>query len=98
MKQERLLQVLVSPHVSEKSTQAAEQVNQHVFRVAPDATKQEVRQAVEKLFKVKVVAVQVVNMKGKSKRFGARLGRRSDWKKAYVRLAEGDDINFVGLD
>jgi len=98
MKQERLLQVLVSPHVSEKSTQAAEQVNQHVFRVAPDATKQEVRQAVEKLFKVKVVAVQVVNMKGKSKRFGARLGRRSGWKKAYVRLAEGDDINFVGLD
>lgn len=97
MKQERLMQVLISPHLSEKSTRAAEEGNQHVFRVVADATKPEVRQAVEQLFSVKVAAVQIVNVKGKRKRFGARAGKRSDWKKAYVRLAAGDDINFSGM-
>lgn len=98
MNQERLMQVLVSPHISEKSTWAAEKANQHVFRVLPDATKQEVKEAVEQLFKVKVVSVQMVNTKGKKKRFGAVMGRRSDGRKAYVRLAAGHDINLTGLD
>ncbi|HTE41497.1 MAG TPA: 50S ribosomal protein L23 [Steroidobacteraceae bacterium] len=91
---ERLMSVLVAPHVSEKAALVAEASNQFVFRVRPDATKPEIKAAVELMFEVKVDTVQVVNSEGKSKRFGQRLGRRSDYKKAYVRLADGQTIEF----
>ena len=95
---ERLMQVLVAPHVSEKSARVAEQGNQIVFRVARDATKPEIKAAVELMFEVKVDAVQVVNVAGKAKRLGGRPGRRSDWKKAYVKLAQGQTIDFAGVE
>jgi large subunit ribosomal protein L23 len=95
-KQERLMSILLGPHVSEKSARVGDKHNQVVFRVRTDADKIEVRQAVEKLFEVKVANVQMVNVGGKEKRFGARLGRRGDWKKAYVRLAPGSEINLAG--
>jgi large subunit ribosomal protein L23 len=94
-KQERLLQVLLAPQISEKATMLAERNNQIVFVVAPDATKPEIKAAIESLFKVQVMAVQVVNAKGKSKRFGRMMGRRSDVRKAFVRLASGQEINFA---
>lgn len=94
-RQERLLQVLVAPHVSEKSSNIADRYNQVVFRVLPDASKTEIKQAVESLFKVKVTQVRTLNVRGKSKRFGRALGRRSDWKKAYITLAAGQEINFA---
>jgi large subunit ribosomal protein L23 len=98
MNQERIYQVLLGPHVSEKTAIAAETNNQYAFRVARDATKPEVKTAVEKLFKVKVKGVQLLNVKGKKKvnRFG--VARQSDWKKAYVRLEEGHDIDFTVTD
>jgi large subunit ribosomal protein L23 len=96
MSQERLMSVLLAPHVSEKATAAAEAGNQVVFKVRPDATRKEIRAAVELMFEVKVEAVQVTVVKGKNKRFGTMRGRRSDWKKAYVRLAPGQDIDFLG--
>ena len=96
MREERLLQVLVAPHVSEKSTTAAETNNTVVFKVATTATKAEIKAAVEKLFEVQVKGVRTVNVKGKTKRTGMRVGKRSDWKKAYVTLQEGSDIDFVG--
>ena len=96
MNQERLMQILVSPHVSEKSAVAAEMSGQHTFKVVVDANKLEVKRAVESLFSVKVESVRMMRMSGKSKRFGQRLGRRADWKKAIVRLADGHDIDFVG--
>ena len=98
MKQERLLKILLSPHVSEKSTTIADANNQVVFKVAKDATKPEIKSAVELLFEVKVKAVTVLNIKGKSKRLGAMRGRRSDWKKAYVALEDGHEINFIGAE
>lgn len=98
MNEERIMQVLLSPHVSEKTTVAADAVNQHVFRVATDATKPEIKAAVEKLFNVKVSSVNVVNVKGKTKRFGQRNGKRSDWRKAYVALEQGHDIDFAGAN
>ena len=94
MNQERITKVLLAPIVSEKSANAGES-NQVVFSVVTDATKQEIRAAVEKMFEVEVEAVRVVNVKGKTKRFGQRLGRRSDTRKAYVRLKEGQDIDFM---
>ena len=94
--QEKLLRVLLGPHVSEKSTSAAERSKQVVFKVRLDATKQQVRRAVEALFEVKVTDVNIARMPHKTKRFGTRLGRRSAWKKAYVRLAPGHDLDFVG--
>jgi large subunit ribosomal protein L23 len=96
MNQERLMKVLLGPVISEKSTLAADQSGQFVFRVATDATKQEVGRAVELLFEVQVESVQVLNVKGKRKRFGARSGRRADWRKAYVQLKPGQDIDFGG--
>ncbi len=96
--QERLMTVLQGPHFSEKSTLAAEQHNQVVFKVRTDATKREIRNAVELLFEVTVDDVQVVNCRGKNKRFGQTKGRRADWKKAYVRLAEGSQIDFLGAE
>ena len=95
-KQERLMNVLLGPHVSEKAARLGEKHQQVVFRVRKDADKNEVRQAVEKMFEVKVADVQIVNVRGKQKRFGAALGWRSDWKKAYVRLAPGSEINLAG--
>ena len=96
MKEERLLKVLRAPHVSEKSTMAAEANNTVVFKVAKDANKAEIKAAVEKLFEVEVEGVRTVNVKGKTKRHGMSSGKRSDWKKAYVVLKEGQDIDFVG--
>ncbi|NOY65922.1 MAG: 50S ribosomal protein L23 [Gammaproteobacteria bacterium] len=98
MSQERIMKVLLAPHVSEKTTRAADTANQVVFRVLPDASKPEIKKAVEMLFEVKVVAVQTANVKGKLKRFGQSIGRRKNWKKAYVQLAEGQDIDFMGAD
>jgi large subunit ribosomal protein L23 len=94
MNKERLMQILLSPVVSEKSTIAADANRQYVFKVVPDASKPEIRRAVELMFDVKVQSVQVVNIKGKNKRFGAIHGRRNGVRKAYVRLAEGSDIDF----
>ncbi|MGQ4275503.1 50S ribosomal protein L23 [Pseudidiomarina sp. E22-M8] len=96
MREERLLKVIIAPHVSEKSTVAAETSNTVVFKVATDANKSEIKAAVEKLFEVEVERVRTVNVKGKTKRSGMRFGKRSDWKKAYVTLKEGADIDFVG--
>lgn len=95
MNQERLMKVLLSPIVSEKSTQLAEKRNQVAFRVMEDATKPEVKAAVELLFKVEVDAVQVLNLPGKSKRFGRFVGKRRNTRKAYVCLKAGQEINFA---
>ena len=97
-RQERLMQVIVGPHVSEKGTRLADEARQIVFKVRPDATKTDVRQAVELMFNVKVDGVTVVRMPEKQKRFGLRRGRRQAWKKAYVRLAPGHDIDFTGAE
>ena len=94
--EERLMTVIRGPHLSEKAHLASEK-NQVVLKVRTDATKKEVKQAVELLFDAKVDRVQVVNVKGKTKRFGQVKGRRSDWKKAYVKLAEGSSVEeFFG--
>jgi large subunit ribosomal protein L23 len=93
--QERLMQVLLGPHISEKSTAAAESGNQIVLKVRPDATKTEIRRAVEMLFEVKVSSVAVMRVRGKAKRFGQRRGQRQDWKKAYIRLAPGQNLDFL---
>lgn len=94
MSSEKILSVIRAPHVSEKTARAAE-TNQYVFEVASDATKADIKAAVESLFSVKVDAVNVVNVKGKSKTFRFRSGRRGDWRKAYVRLAEGQSIDVM---
>lgn len=91
----RLMDVLDAPIISEKSTIAAEKQNRFVFKVKKQATKVQVKKAVEALFNVKVDSVQVLNVNGKKKRFGRTLGQRSDWKKAYVKLKPGYDINFA---
>jgi len=91
----RLYQVLVAPIVSEKATAVAENGNQVVFKVLRDATKPEIKAAVELLFKVEVEGVQVANVKGKVKRFKGATGRRKGWKKAFVSLKPGQEINFV---
>ncbi len=97
---ERLMKVLLAPVVSEKSTFIGEKNNQYAFRVTPDATKPEIKAAVELMFstkgkKVEVLSVQVANVKGKEKRFGRFMGRRNHWKKAYVSLKPGQEINFA---
>lgn len=93
--QERLMQVILAPQVSEKSTYVADKYEQVVFRVMSNATKPEIKAAVELMFKVVVNGVQVANVKGKSKRFGKMQGRRKDWKKAFVALKPGQEINFA---
>jgi len=98
MNPERLMKVLLGPHVSEKATVVADQDNQFVFKVAPDATKPEIKNAVEMLFDVKVKAVQVSNVQGKTKRGKSAMGKRKNWRKAYVRLEAGQEINFVGAE
>jgi len=92
---DRLMTVVLAPVVSEKSTRVADKHRQYVFRVADDATKPEIKAAIELLFKTKVDAVTVSRVKGKKKRFGRFMGRRNNWKKAYVRLVEGQEINFA---
>ena len=93
--QERLMTVLLAPVISEKATQIADKHEQVVFRVAQDATKPEVKAAVELMFKVQVEKVQISNVMGKEKRFGRFVGRRRHWKKAYVCLKPGQEINFA---
>lgn len=95
MNQQRLMQVLLAPQISEKATYVADKNEQIIFRVASDATKPEIKAAVELLFKVSVDSVQVLNVKGKQKRFGRFQGQRKGWKKAYVCLKAGQEINFV---
>lgn len=95
---EKLMTVLIGPHLSEKSSRLAERLKQFVFKVRRDADKGEIKRAVELMFDVSVTAVQVVNVMGKAKRFGRSPGRRQDWKKAYVTLAEGQDIEFLGAE
>jgi large subunit ribosomal protein L23 len=95
---ERLSKILLAPIVSEKSARIGDESNQIVFKVLPNASKPEIRSAVEQMFDVKVTAVKTANVKGKVKRFGQTVGRRSDWKKAYVTLAEGSDIDFMGAE
>jgi len=93
MSQERLYHILLAPRVTEKSVALAEAANQYVFKVVKTATKQEVKEAVEALFEVKVEQVRTVNVKGKQKNFSRRSGQRSDWKKAYISLAEGHSLD-----
>ncbi len=99
-KRERLLQVVLAPQVSEKATFIGEKNNQIVFRVLKNATKIEIKQAIELLWKdqkIEVDSVQVCNVKGKKKRFGRFMGKRSDWKKAYVSIKDGKEINFADI-
>lgn len=98
MNQERLYSVILGPHVSEKSTLMTEDSNQYAFRVATDATKPEVKEAVEKIFNVVVDDLQILNVKGKTKRSArGKLRRRASWKKAYVRLETGHEIDFAEI-
>lgn len=98
MNDERLMKILRAPHISEKSTLMADEAGQVVFKVSADATKPEIKAAVERMFEVQVDDVRVCNMKGKRKAFGQIPGRRSSVKKAYVRLAPGHDIDFAGAE
>ena len=93
-----LMSVLIAPHITEKSTRVADQHKQYVFKVQKDADKQTIKRATEAMFNVKVEAVRVVNVKGKTRTFRNRPGVRASWKKAYVTLAEGHDINFMGKE
>ena len=97
MNQERVFQILLGPHVSEKAAIVAEQSNQYVFRVSLDATKDEIRQSVEQLFKVTVTDVQTMRVKGKAKRNRYGLSKRPSWKKAYVRVEQGQEIDFASM-
>lgn len=99
MNQARLYSIILGPHVSEKATIMAESHNQVVFKVANDATKTEIKEAVEKIFKVSVTALQVLNVKGKTKRTARGSTRKkSNWKKAYVQLEQGQEIDFAELN
>lgn len=96
MSKDRLYNVLLAPRVTEKTARLSANSNQYVFEVSSDADKADVREAVEHLFDVNVEAVRIVNVKGKTKSFRFRRGRRSDWKKAYVRIQEGQVIDVLG--
>lgn len=96
MNQERLTKIIVGPVVAEKASRVAELHNQVVLKVLPSANKLEIKHAVETMFDVKVASVTTTNVKGKFKRTGRIMGKRSDWKKAYVTLVDGSDINFLG--
>ena len=98
MNQERVFQILVGPHVSEKAAIVADQSNQYVFKVAVDATKAEIKKSVEQLFKVKVDAVRTLKVKGKVKRTRYGFSAKPTWKKAYVRLEQGQDIDFAAAE
>lgn len=94
MNREQLMTVLIAPHVTEKTARVMQDANQYTFRVRRDATKTEIKQAVELMFEVQVRAVQVVHEPGKRRRFGKSIGRTQDWKKAYVSLAQGQTIDY----
>lgn len=96
--QDRLMQVIVAPQITEKATYVADKYQQIAFKVRTDASKPEIKAAVELMFKVEVAAVTVANVKGKVKRAGRSLGRRKDWKKAYVSLKPGQEINFAAAE
>lgn len=96
MNTERLSRIILGPVVAEKASRVAEEHNQVVLKVLPNANKAEIKKAVESLFDVKVAAVSTANVNGKVKRVGRIFGKRSDWKKAYVTLADGADLNFLG--
>lgn len=97
MNDQRIFQILKSPHVSEKAALLGDAANQHVFKVATDAKKAEIREAVEQLFNVKVASVRTVNVNGKTKRMGQRQGKRRDWKKAYISLEQGHEIDLAAI-
>lgn len=97
MNQERVFQILIGPHMSEKAAMAAESGNQYVFRVALDATKNEIKSSVEQLFKVRVDDVRTLRVKGKSKRNRFGVTTKSTWKKAYVRLEQGQEIDLAAI-
>lgn len=96
--QERLMKVVLAPHITEKSAMAAEMRNQYVFKVAKDAKKPEVKAAIEMMFDVKVDGVTISNVKGKTKRSGMKFGKRASWKKAFVKLSEGQEIQFLDAE
>ena len=95
MNQERVFKVLLGPHISEKATVLADSKKQFIFKVATDATKLEIKKAVEVLFNVKVAGVRTVNVQGKTKRTMRGMGKRNDWKKAYIALQSGQDLDFA---
>ena len=96
MNEALLFDIVRAPHISEKATRVADKHRQIMFEVRPDATKPQIKEAVEKMFNVQVDAVTVVNVKGKRKQTGRIAGRRRNWRKAYVRLKPGSDIDFMG--
>ncbi|MEK9771288.1 MAG: 50S ribosomal protein L23 [Nitrosomonadales bacterium] len=96
IKNSKVLSSVIAPQVTEKATFVADKYNQVAFKVKKDATKEEVKTAIELMFKVEVQAVNILNMQGKTKRRGNNFGKRADWKKAYVSLKPGQEINFVG--
>lgn len=97
IREERLMKVLKAPHVSEKASLSLDKHNTIVLKVAKDATKAEIKDAVKMLFEVEVDRVRTLNMKGKVRRLGQRVGRRKDWKKAYITLKEGQNLDFTGV-
>lgn len=97
MNGQRIFQILLAPHISEKTSLLGDLANQYVFRVATDAKKNEIKAAVEQLFNVKVSEVRTLNQQGKEKRMGRRLGRRNNWKKAYVSLEQGHEIDLASI-
>ena len=98
IRHDQIRSVLIAPHISEKTTILNEKNKQIAFRVRPDSNKAQIKKAVEKLFNVKVSAVKTVSVKGKKKRAGMRIGTTKDWKKAYIILSEGQDIDLMGAD
>ena len=95
MNEQKVFQIIRAPHISEKAAIVGDASNQHVFKVSTDAKKAEIKVAIEQLFNVKVSKVRIATVKGKSKRQGVRLGKRSDWKKAYVSLEQGHEIDLA---
>jgi large subunit ribosomal protein L23 len=98
MNQERLYMVIREPHISEKASMLGDRANQYAFKVAMDATKPEIKEAVETLFKVQVLGVTTANVKGKVKKTARGVSNKKNWKKAYVRVADGQEIDFMVID
>jgi len=98
IRHDQIRSVLIAPHISEKTTNLNEKNKQIVFKVRPDSNKTQIKKAVEKLFDVKVASVKTVSVKGKKKRSGMRIGTTKAWKKAYIILTEGQDIDLMGAD
>lgn len=98
IRHDQLRSILISPHVSEKSTMLSQNSGQIAFRVRTDANKKQIKKAVEEMFKVKVSSVKTISVKGKSKRMGMRQSRTKDWKKAYIKLEEGQNLDFMNTE